>query len=115
MTIKTKPPFARVLQNHYFTDHCWLEKDKLAACTAEGEIIILENYELKQHIENAFNNQAPLMGKSTSVGGGDLTKQNQLQFVSCIKAYSKGFFIAADNGTMALWVRSEENQQTSGK
>ena len=29
--------------------------------------------------------------------------------------FSKGFYIASDNGYMALWVRSEENNSTSGK
>jgi hypothetical protein len=35
--------------------------------------------------------------------------------VSLIKPYSKGFFVASDSGYMALWVRSEENNATSGK
>jgi hypothetical protein len=35
--------------------------------------------------------------------------------ISCIKTYSKGFFIASDNGIMALWVRSEENNQSANK
>lgn len=62
------PPFVRVLQSHYFTDHCWLENDQLAACTAEGELIILENSELKQHIENAFNQSSGGKGER---GGAD--------------------------------------------
>jgi len=35
--------------------------------------------------------------------------------VSRIKAYSQGFFVASDNGYMALWVRSDINNSTSGK
>lgn len=35
--------------------------------------------------------------------------------ISCIKQYSKGFFIGSDDGVMALWVRSEENNQSSNK
>jgi hypothetical protein len=35
--------------------------------------------------------------------------------VALIKPYSMGFFVASDNGYMALWVRSEENNSTSGK
>lgn len=35
--------------------------------------------------------------------------------VALIKPYSLGFFVASDNGYMALWVRSEENNSTSGK
>lgn len=35
--------------------------------------------------------------------------------VSCLRSCSKGFYISSDNGFMALWVRSEENNATSGK
>ena len=35
--------------------------------------------------------------------------------VSRIKPYSQGFFVASDNGYMALWVRSDVNNSTSGK
>lgn len=47
--------FGKVQQNHFYTDHAWLDDDKLVGCTSEGEIFILDNFELKQHIENAFN------------------------------------------------------------
>jgi WD40 repeat protein len=32
-----------------------------------------------------------------------------------IKEFSKGFFVASDSGHMAMWVRSDENNSTSGK
>jgi len=35
--------------------------------------------------------------------------------VNTIRSFSKGFYISSDNGYMALWVRSEENNSTSGK
>lgn len=35
--------------------------------------------------------------------------------ISIIQRYSKGFFIASDNGYMALWVRTEENDATTEK
>jgi cilia- and flagella-associated protein 57 len=66
-------------------------------CTAEGELYFLENFELKQFVENAFNSDDNLM------------------HVSSLRPFSKGFFIASDNGYMAMWVRSEENNSTSGK
>lgn len=84
------------LGNHNFTDHCWLDNERLAGCTSEGEIIILEDMQQKQFIENAF------MGE-------------EIQSISCIQAYSKGFFIASEEGTMALWVKREENTQTTSK
>ena len=59
-------------------------------------MIVLENYEQKQLIENAFNS-------------------DDLYNITCVRAYSKGFFVASENGTMALWVRSDENNAaTSG-
>jgi hypothetical protein len=35
--------------------------------------------------------------------------------VALIKPFAKGFFIASESGHMALWVRSEENNSTTGK
>lgn len=35
--------------------------------------------------------------------------------MSCIRTFSKGFFISSENGHLALWVRSEENNSTTGK
>lgn len=35
--------------------------------------------------------------------------------VTAIAPWSKGFFICASNGEMALWVRGEENTSTPGK
>ena len=69
----------------------------MVACTAEGELYFLENFELKQHVDNAF------------------LSDDNLMHVSALKPFSKGFYIASDNGTMALWVRSEENNSSSGK
>ena len=42
-------------------------------------------------------------------------KAQPIMNVSLIRPYSKGFFIASDNGFMALWVRHEENNSPSGK
>lgn len=89
-------PLFQGVGSHLFTDHCWLVDDRLAACTAEGEIIVLHDFQQKQVIENAFMSE-------------------DIYNISCIKPYSKGFFIASDNGIMALWVRSEENNQSANK
>jgi len=35
--------------------------------------------------------------------------------VSCLKTFSKGFFVSSEVGYMAMWVRSEENNSTTGK
>lgn len=42
-------------QNRDYTDHCWLDDDKLIVGTDSGEIFFVDNFELKQTIENAFN------------------------------------------------------------
>ena len=96
-TFKPMPLFNKVSQNHIFTDHAWLEDDKIVGCTAEGELYFFENNELKQYVDNAFNSEENLM------------------YVSCLRTFNKGFFISSDNGYMALWVRSEENNSTTGK
>lgn len=62
----------------------------MIACTTEGEIYVIENNEIKQLIDNAF-------------------KSEDLFNISCLQPYSKGFFVASDNGNVALWVKSEEN------
>jgi hypothetical protein len=36
-------------------------------------------------------------------------------YVVSVQKYSKGLFIASNRGECALWVRSEENNSTSGK
>ena len=71
---------------------------------------MLENYEEKQYIESAFNTG----GYGQGIMGEDGKVQPPMN-VSLIRPYSKGFFIASDNGYMALWVRHEENNSTSGK
>lgn len=57
----------------------------MAAITTEGEVIILEDYEQKQLIDNAFGTE-------------------ELHNISCMKEFSKGFFLASDKGHMAMWV-----------
>lgn len=80
------------------------------AGTQQGELIILENFEAKQTIDNGFN-----PGAYSSHSAGEDGKPQAPMNISLIKRYSKGFFIASDNGYMALWVRSEENNSTSEK
>ena len=58
-------------------------------------LILLETFELKQTIDNAFRSE------------------DSIYNVSCIRPFSKGFFIASDNGYIAMWVKSEENNSSS--
>jgi cilia- and flagella-associated protein 57 len=70
--------------------------------TSEGEIFIVEGGEMKQYIENAFNTSQE-------------DPENEIVNITAIKEFSKGFFVASDTGHLAIWVRSEENNSTSGK
>lgn len=42
-------------------------------------------------------------------------EEDEIVNITAIKEFSKGFFVASDNGYMAMWVRSDENNSTSGK
>ena len=37
-----------------FTEHCWLEKNRLIGCTKTGEMYYLEDYQLRREHVNAF-------------------------------------------------------------
>ena len=54
-TFKQAPQFTKMNQNRDYTDHCWLDDDKLIVGTESGEIFFVDNFELKQPIDNAFN------------------------------------------------------------
>ena len=73
----------------------------MVAPTIEGELFITEGFEMKQYIENAFNTSPD--------------DENEIVNITSIKEFTKGFFVASDTGHMAMWVRSEENNSTSGK
>lgn len=73
----------------------------MIATTSEGELFIVEGYEMKQYIENAFNTTQE--------------DEEEIVGITTIKEFSKGFFVASETGHMAMWVRSEENNSTSGK
>lgn len=81
---------------HIYTDHIWLQYERMAATTLDGEVVILEDYDQKQVIDNAFGTE-------------------DLHNITCIKEFSKGFFLASDKGHMAMWVRCEENNQSTNK
>ncbi len=68
----------------------------MAATTAEGQVIIVEDREMKQIIDNPFGTE-------------------ELFNINTIKEFSKGFFLASDKGHIAMWVRSEENNQSANK
>lgn len=85
-------------QAHMYTEHCWLSNDRLVACSKEGEMYILDRAEERiiQSEDSAF-------------------KQDDQTHVTSIARYSKGFLLCSNTGEMALWVRSDENNSTSGK
>lgn len=80
------------------------------AATSDGELFIVEGMEMKQYIENAFSNSG-----AANQSMGEETADDFIVNISAIKEYAKGFFVASDTGHLAVWVRSEENNSTSGK
>ena len=74
----------------------WLERNQLVAGTSEGEIYLVDNCELHQFIDNAF-----------------MTEESHP--VVAMQKFSKGFFVASDHGEIAMYVRSEENNTSTGK
>lgn len=69
----------------------------MIGCTRESVVYYFENNEMKKEYDNVFNSE-----ESTSL-------------VVCVRKFSKGFIIGSQAGEIAMWVRSEENNSTSGK
>jgi hypothetical protein len=96
--LKNAQPFSRqVPMNRKYTEHLWLDRNQIIGCTATGEMYYVEKQECMQSIDNAF-----------------MSEDNN-SHVTAIQKYSKGFFIASDRGEVALWVRSDENNTSTGK
>ena len=109
---KPMPQFsAKIPQNHNFVDQVWLDEEKQMTTTADGELFIAEGMEMKQYIENAFN--TGLGAGQTGDDGNDSV--DEIVNITAIKEFAKGFFVGSDNGYLAMWIRSEENNSTSGK
>ena len=78
-------------QKTIFTEHCWLERNRLIGCTQTGEMYYLKDYALHRHHPNAFQSD-----------------ENNSYVVS-IKTFSKGFYIGSNEGEMAMFMQSEAN------
>jgi len=92
-------PVGHVDEKQNFKDHAWLEEDKLVVCNDSGDIYI---------IDRVLNK---VIQKSNAFNGGELDHFS----ITCITPYGKGFFVGSEEGLMSLWVRSEENNKTTGK
>ena len=79
---------ANISQKYFFTDHSWLDSERIVTCTDSGEIFILGKGGIIQS-HSAFDDIS-------------LSAQSILPF-------SKGFFVGGDEGIIGLWVRKEEN------
>ena len=83
-------------QKQNFTDHCWIDDDRVVVGTDQGSLYIIKKaehkYELKQEIKRAF----------ADMGIG----------VTVIKCFSKGFVCGSEFGNFALWLKIEENIDT---
>lgn len=74
--------------NQNFTDHDWLDESYLIIGTDQGTVYIVENYEVQEIFENAFN--------VNGVG------------IIALTAFSKGFIIGSDKGHLALYLKIDE-------
>ena len=54
-SFKQLTQFQKIKQDRPYTDHCWLEDDKLVVGTQNGELIYVDHFEQKQYIDNAYN------------------------------------------------------------
>jgi len=95
-SFKQMSQLPRMNQNHHYTEHCWLDKNKLISFTMDGEMYFLIDEDVKKLDQNAFN------------------VDDNISHVVTIEKFDKGFYIASDQGEMAMWVKSEENNSTSG-
>ena len=84
-------------QKIIFTEHCWIDRNRLIGCTLTGEMYYFQDNQLNRTHENAFNNE------------------ESHSYIISIIPFSKGFFLGSSEGEMAMWVRQEENQSTTGK
>ena len=84
-------------QKTIITEHCWIDRERLIGCTMTGEMYYLVDKAIHKIYDNAFQSE-----------------ENQSYVVSITK-FSKGFFVGSNEGEMAMWIRSEENQSSSGK
>ena len=109
--LKPLPASQKLIQEgKNYTDHSWLDDDRLVASTSTGELFILQHLEMKQKVADAF---AANTYQNQQAQASD--KKPESQGIMLIRPYSKGFFLAGEKGTMVLWVRSEENNATSEK
>jgi hypothetical protein len=61
-----------------------------------GEMTLYDSFEIKREIDSAFQSE-------------------DSSYVVSVCKFSKGFFVGSNKGDMAMYVRSEENNSTSGK
>lgn len=101
-TFKLQPLIAGLAQNQNFTDHDWLDEDTICSVTDMGEAYIQRNGEVIQYIQFLF-------GKTTDniMSGGTAV-------ATCISAYSRGFLVGSDEGTIVLWEKAELNEMHQG-
>ena len=84
--------FLGIDESKNFTDHVWVSPEIIVGATDYGELYVLENYEVRQHV---------------ALGFGDLQ-------LACTKllVFSHGLFMAAEDGSLALYELSQEPPDT---
>ena len=81
-------------EHQNYTDHCWLPRDKLAACADSGDVYVFDQGELKQHIEL----------KQPQQGGGSSAQ------LLCICVFARGFIVAGAGGRLCVFESRDEKE-----
>ncbi|KAL4511618.1 hypothetical protein ABPG72_012463 [Tetrahymena utriculariae] len=76
--------------NCIYTDAVWFDNDKIALATSFGEIFIMQDSEVKQHIQKI------------------LEDRDERIPIDCITPFSKGLIIGCEAGNFAVWMKAED-------
>ena len=77
------------LKDHCFTCHSWYDCDRLVSGTNDGDILVIENQEVKRVISSAH-------GKKRSV--------------TCISSVSRGFIAGGEDAVISIYERTYDSQ-----
>lgn len=102
--VKEKTMYAQVMaaeisQGRNYTDHTWTDGETLVLVTDTGEGFVQKEGSLVQQMANLFG----------------LLESDEAAGATCVAAFSKGFLVGSDRGTITLWDKADfdVNQSSS--
>jgi cilia- and flagella-associated protein 57 len=93
---KEQPMFSKLTQTQNFTDHDWIDDDTAVAVTDMSEVFVCRSNQIIQYIEFGFGNLS-----DSNLANASIT---------CIQGFSRGFILASDEGHLAIWEHTENNE-----